>query len=131
MRHFRLSQRDKLLYGIEPDSYIKNKGREPQFNQITRLSAVGLLMKREGILGAVFPIPERGELDPGQFYDELVGEIGMYRKPRCFHLYTEDDPNRDIKIARMLNPETWCCIKLIRDKNGRAISTTMLLSQNG
>ncbi len=117
----------KIVVGIEPDSYIKNKGREPQFDQMTRLSAVGLLAKREEILGLVFPIPEREGRDPAQFYDQLVKKTGMYRRLGCYHLYTSDDPAGEIKKARMIKPESWCCLQLIRDKSGRHYSTTRLL----
>jgi hypothetical protein len=112
---------------IEPDSYIKNKGREAQFDQMTRLSAVGLLAKQEGILGLIFPIPEREGQDLNQFYDQLVKKTGMYRHPGCYHLYTSDDPAREIKKARMIKPEPWCCLQLIRDESGRHYSTTRLL----
>jgi hypothetical protein len=48
-----------IVIGIEPDSYIREKGREPVFDQPFRLSAVATLLKQERKLGVAFPIPER------------------------------------------------------------------------
>ena len=117
----------KVVAGIEPNSYIENKGREAQFDQITRLSAVGLLLKQVNKLGIVFPIPEREGRDTNQFYDQLVKQTGMYRRPGCFHLYAANDPHKEIKIERMTKPEPWCCLQLMRDKSGEPFSTTKLL----
>jgi hypothetical protein len=117
----------RAVIGIEPDSYIEAKGREAQFDQVARLSAVGLMAKNSGKLGVIFPIPERGGQDPNEFYNRLVRGIGMYRRPGCYHLYTDDDPALEVKKARMTKPEPWCCLHLIRDRWGRRYSTSRLL----
>jgi len=117
----------KLIVGIEPDEYIEQKGRAAQFDQLERLSAVGLLIKLTGRLGCIFPIPPRGDTPVAQFYDDLVKGIGMYQRKGCYHLYSDDDPYKDIKSARMLEPKSWCCFNPLRDIMGRVISTTRLL----
>lgn len=99
----------RVVMGIEPDSYIKIKGRNPEFPQKVRLSAAAQLLKQNGILGIAFPIPDRPKrMGTNTFYEWLVRKIGMYRRENCYHLYSESDPARDIKIKRMLNPQTWC-----------------------
>ncbi len=120
----------RLVVGIKPDSYIEAKGRQAQFEQIVRLSAVGLRLKQEGRLGVMFPIPERGGQETGGFYDQLVKNIGMYRRPGCYHLHGEGDPDADIKIARMLTPEPWCRVKLMKVQSGIPISMTSLLNSD-
>jgi hypothetical protein len=117
----------KVVVGIEPDSFIERKGRAPQFDQITRLSAVGLLLKSVEKLGFVFPIPELNEEEPAEFYNLLIETIGIYRREGCFHLYSPDDPAKEIKIARMLNPKPWCELELMKDKNNIPYSTSRLL----
>ncbi|MGB6838953.1 MAG: hypothetical protein WBE27_01605 [Microgenomates group bacterium] len=100
----------RIVMGIEPDSYFKSKGRNPEFPQKIRLSAVAQLLKQNEILGIAFPIPDRPKRDisTNTFYEWLVRKIGMCRRGNCYHLYSEIDPARDIKIKRMLNPQTWC-----------------------
>jgi hypothetical protein len=119
----------RLIVGIESNEYIERKGRKAQFDQIERLSAVGLMLKQIKRLGCMFPIPPRGDAQATPFYDGLVKEIGMYRRPSCYHLYSDDDPYKEIKEARMLEPKSWCCFNPLRDITGRVISTTSLLQE--
>lgn len=98
-----------LLIGIEPDSYIKDKGRDPVFDQKTRLFAVATLLKQRGKLAFGFAIPERpSEIPIEEFYEDLVKNIGVYRREGCYHLYTLGDPHREVKKQRMINQEEWC-----------------------
>lgn len=98
-----------VVIGIESDSYIRRKGREPVFDQETRLGAVATLLKQQRKLAVAFPIPERPEDVPvDEFYESLVGDIGMFRREGCYHLYTLDEPYAEIKKQRMLEPEEWC-----------------------
>lgn len=119
----------RLIVGIEPNEYIEQKGRKAQFDQIERLSAVGLMLKQIRRLGCMFPVPSRGDMQASTFYDGLIREIGMYKRPGCYHLYSDDDPYKAIKEARMLEPKPWCCFFPLRDITGRVISTTRLLQE--
>jgi hypothetical protein len=119
----------RLIVGIEPNDYIERKGRKAQFDQIERLSAVGLMLKQIKRLGCIFPIPSREDAQADTFYNGLVREIGMYRRAGCYHLYSDDDPFKEIKEARMVEPKSWCCFFPMRDIVGRVISTTRLLQE--
>lgn len=112
-----------VVMGIEPDSYIRKKGREPKFSQEIRLSAVATLLKERGKLGAAFPVPEnQNGFSTYEFYSLLTRGIGMYRRENCYHLYTQGDPFKEQKVERMLDPQEWCELP-----NVGGLSTTEIL----
>lgn len=117
-----------VLLGVEPNSYIETKGRLPVIYQEDRLHSMARLLKRNNKLAGTIFLPSRDrKIQPAQHHDALIKNMGLFRRPGVFHLYTAGDPATGAKLERMLNPQAWCELpKIGRDDS---MSTTRILQE--
>jgi hypothetical protein len=82
-----------VLLGLEQDSYIRKKGREPLYSLEKRKSIWKHLLYPGS---RIFEIPEDLK---GEDYDQLAKDIGVYKREGVYYLTNRDD-SPAIKYAR-------------------------------
>lgn len=86
-----------VAIGLEPDSYIEQKGREPIFDLQERVSLWHRVAPANSV---IFTIPKRPDgVVADEYYDWLADQVGVLKNPRIVFIGGADD-SMEVKEAR-------------------------------
>lgn len=87
-----------LIMGVEEDSYVRKKGREPLFTTQEKLALWEKLAPDNSL---IFVIPLRPDhINPDIYYDFISDYLGLFKNKRVIYLGATDDPP-EVKSAHL------------------------------
>ena len=80
---------ETFIIGLEEDSYVASKGREPLYTTNEKISLWEQLAPDKSVL---FVIPQRPDfISPNDYYDWITQYLGLFRNEKIVYLGSKDD----------------------------------------